>query len=231
MLNITYAPSEAKLAEQMQADLIKLHMRLEHNILIVLVTPDAIADDTVMQTVRKAQRDKHLIAPVIIQATSLPDELKGVKTLDVTKGYKAGALRDYVRRTDLGEQVLRSNSRIFLWLMIVIVIVFSVGTWALATGRVGVPEAEFATEEAIRQQMIQTLTFPTLDALLPRSTEDAENFPLTLEAANTRNAPLLALTATAQDANLKGTEQARPTVAAQTETARENMTATAEAEE
>jgi hypothetical protein len=90
----------------------------------------------------------------------------------------------------------------------------------LMGGYIGMPVDEFSTEAAIQEAMIETLTFPTLDPLMPRTTQDAENFPLTVEAANTRNAPLLMMTATALPGHLQATQAAIATAADMTSTAR-----------
>lgn len=209
MLHITYAPDDADLAERMKNDLAAANLSLDQNILIVLMTPESMQDKTVMKAINDAIAHKHLILPIKLREASLPDAINHLRPVDLTRGYKFGPIIKAVRRAALGESTVASNRRLFFYLAALVIIVFGISIGALATNIVAFPEDEIATENAIRNATIDALTFPTLDPLMPRTTADAMAFPQTVEAANTRNAPLLAATATALLENQQATETAR----------------------
>jgi hypothetical protein len=220
MLNITYAPDDADLAERIQKDLTTANETLDGNILIVLVSPTSVQDKSVLKAINSARSDNHIILPVMVSRTDLPDTLKQFETVDLTKGYQFSTLLAGMRRAIAGQDTRRKNMRIAWVLLALITLSFVASIVGLMTGMVGVPVDEFNTEAAIQESMIETLTFPTLDPLMPRTTQDAENFPMTVEAANTRNAPLLMMTATALPLNLQATQDAIATAADMTSTAR-----------
>jgi hypothetical protein len=219
MLNITYAPDEANLAERIQQDLAATNETLNGNILIVLVSPASVQDKTVLKAIHAARSDKHIILPVMVSRTALPDVLAQLETVDFTKGYQLDTLLTALRRAIAGHSTRRKNLLIGAVLLVLILISFTASIYGLMTGIVGVPVDEFSTEAAIQESMIETLVFPTLDPLMPRTTQDAENFPMTVEAANTRNAPFLMMTATALPRNLQATQDAIATAAVMTSTA------------
>lgn len=224
MLNITYAVNDTDLAERMQRDLAAADLRPEHPILIVLVSPEANADRTVIGAIQQSLSEGHLVVPVLVRQAPLPEPLQGYKALTMTGTYSASRLIQTIRRADLNPNRLRNNRRVLLALAVVVLVIFGISLASIGSGVIAFPEEEYATENARRNQQIETLVFPTIDAFLPRSTEDALAFPATVEAANTRNAPLLILTATAQHEQRQATDSAIATAADLTATARANAT-------
>lgn len=229
MLNITYALNDAKLAETIQKDLSAGGLRLERPILVVLITPESVADETVQKSIRDALKADHRILPVLIRDAKLPESIAGLKTLDLRGGYKGDKLVLAVKRLDLGEDLMKSNQRYLFWLSSAALLVFVIAIGSLATGITGPPTNEYATENALREGQIETLVFPTLDGFMPRTTQDAIGFPLTVEANPTRNRPFLIGTATALPLNRQATQSALETSIVETEAAR--MTATQQAGE
>lgn len=209
MLHITYAASDAAVAERLRDDLTKAKLLLERDVLVVLVTPDALHDKEVTATIDKAIANQEAIVPVILADVALPAALADLPSVNLTKGYRSGPVIRAMRRAAFGPEVAASNRRLFFYLGFIVLVVFVIAMGSLATGTVAVPESEFATENAIREAQIESFTFPTLDPLMPRTTDDAIAFPQTVEAANTRNAPLLVATATALVENRQATETAR----------------------
>ncbi len=224
MLNITYAVSDVDLAERLQHDLSQNSIRLEKPLLIVLITPDAVEDSSVKTAIAHALNEKHTIVPLMVERAPLPDTIADLKAHTIQRDYDLQRILHIVRRADIGDRVLASNRRILLYLGVVVAIIFGVAVWTLATGIIAPPTDEYATENAIRVQQIETLTFPTLDAYMPRSTQDALAFPQTVEAANTRNAPLLAASATAQPRSLQASATAQQDAVIATSTARAQAT-------
>ena len=222
MLQITYAPSDQALAAQMQTDLTDASLQLEHRLLLVLVSSASNADDTVQQEIRRAlAADDVRVVPVRVDAAPLPDALADHNALDLSDGYDSSRLIQHVRRADLGDDIRRSNNRLLFYLLAAALLVFVISLGAIGSGQVRAPNDEFATENALRDATIRAITNPTVEYLLPRTTDEAESFPATLQALDNDDlAPLIAGTATAIPRNQQATQTARETAAAATSTAR-----------
>lgn len=227
MLTITYATNDAALAEQMQHELAESGLWLEQHMLIVLLTPDSAVDKTVLQAVNTAKKEGHVILPVLLHATALPQEIAHLKPLDLTRGYDLKKLVQAINRADLGEAKRSSNLRLSFYVGAAALLVFLVAIGTLATGVIAPPTDEYATENALREGQIATIIFPTLDAFSPRTTEDAIGFPMTVEAVQTRVRPFLILSATAQPQSQQATQDALATSIVATEAARAEGTAAA----
>lgn len=227
MLNITYALDDAELAERMQKELSHINVTFDANILIILVSPASIADKSVLAAINTGITKKYTLLPVILKKATLPQPLRHLEAVDLTKKDDFSAVITALKKAKRSQDSSRRNTLIGWGLFGIVLLSFVISIIGLATGYVGVPVDEFSTEAAIQERMIETFTFPTLDPLMPRTTQDAQNFPLTVEAANTRNAPLLMLTATALPRNLQATQAAFLTIEAATLTARAETTAIA----
>jgi hypothetical protein len=220
MLNITYAPDDSDIAERIQKDLAQANETFDTNILIVLVSPASATDKSVLKAIYDAIAQQQVVLPVMLRQTALPEPLRQMGVVDLTGGYRFETVKMALRKAVTGQDRRRRNARIGWFLLVLVMLSFVISVVSLARGYVGVPVNEFQTEAAIQDSMIETLTFPTLDPLMPRTTQDAMNFPRTVEAANTRNAPLLMMTATALPGNLQASQEAFLTVEASTLTAR-----------
>lgn len=227
MLSICYIPQDAALAEQVQSDLSRNGFHPDHSILIVLVRPDTLTDKGVQKALKDAQKAEQRIAPILLEASLLSETLQKNPALDLSKGYDYKKLEAFLKRVDLGENVRKANQLVLVWLTGLVLLVFGISIWSLATGVVAPPSDEYATEDAIRYGQIQTLTFPTLDGLMPRTTEDALSFPTTVEAANTRIVPFLMGTATTLPYHAQASQAALATAIDATSTARAEASATA----
>lgn len=220
MLNITYAPDDADIAERIQKDLAQANEDYDTNTLIVLVSPASVTDKSVLKAIHDARSHNHIILPVIVHRAELPESLRTLPAVTMTDGYNFNMIQSALRKAATGQGVRRRNLRIGWVLLVLVLLSFVISIIGLSTGYIGMPVNEFQTEAAIQESMIETLTFPTLNPLMPRTTEDALNFPRTVEAASTRNAPFLMQTATALPANLQASQEAFATVEAATLTAR-----------
>ncbi|MCS6835459.1 MAG: hypothetical protein NZ750_05510 [Anaerolineae bacterium] len=218
MLNIAFHPTDQALAEKLQADLSKTYIRLEKPMLIVLLSQAALADAEVSRSVQQAQAEGARIAVILPQAlTSLPAPYAGLPVFSATDGrYEMKGLMAYLNRVDLGETRIARSRALLLLMLVSVAVMFVLALWGVGSGQVRFPSSEYATDDAIAFSQIQTLTFPTLDPLMPRSTEDALAFPATVQAAPTRNRPYLAGTATALPRNLAATQEAIATNALMT---------------
>jgi hypothetical protein len=226
MLNIAYAPGDAQLAERLQQDLTQAGLDVHNPLLLVLVSSDSVRDVSVRQAVASAADQGHVVALLLVQNVALPDAWRGYRRTKLPEDYNVNTLRVFINRADVSPGKRRTNNRLLLGALLLVLLIVGVSAWAIATDVVAFPVEEYMTENAAREQMIQELVFPTLDAWQPRTTEDAINFPLTVEAANTRNAPLLMMTATALPRDRQATLDAQATAADLTITARAQATET-----
>ena len=230
MLQITYSPADAGIAGKMQQDLSRANFQPEQAVLIVLLSPNSVTDSEVLNAVEHALSQDTLIVLVLLQKCTVPDMLRRYKHIDLTDGYDSQKFMYRVRRALVEHRTKWANRRLLIGLLLIVIFVFSVAVWSISTGIIAFPKDEFATENALQQQMIETYTYPTLNPLMPRTTEDALAFPRTVEAANTRNAPLLRATASALPRDRQATQDAIATSADLTLTARAEATQTASGE-
>ncbi len=222
MLQITYAPSDQALAAQMQTDLTDARLQPKHRLLLVLVSSASNDDEIVQQEISGALADDEVrVVPVRVDGAPLPDALSDHDALDLSGGYDSSRLIRHLRRADLGDDIRRSNNRLFFYLLAAALLVFVISLGAIGSGQIRAPNDEFATENALRDATIRAITNPTVEYLLPRTTDEAESFPVTLQALDNDDlAPLIAGTATAIPRNQQATQTARETAAAATSTAR-----------
>jgi hypothetical protein len=197
MLNISYTPKDAKTAETMQKDLAAASPRLEHSILLVLLNTEALADKELLKAIESAKNANQVIAPVLLEKVTLPSHLQGLATLDFSRAYDKDKLIGFVKSADMSEEVKTRNRRLFFYVAGAALLVFVLSIASLATGLIVPPNDEFATENALQDAQIETVVAPELDAVRPRTTEDALNFPATVEAARRNIRPFLIGTATA----------------------------------
>jgi len=196
MLNITYAPSEAALAEQLQNDLSSATFELQHHFLLVLVVPESSSEETVDKAIRDALAEGHKVVPLLVRPAPVPEPIQHMPVFNMTNGYKTPRLIQWLQDVDQ-EKRKAANKRAFVVLGVIVGVMFILSSLALGGGLVAFPDREFeeanAAEIATRDALIQ----PTLDVWQPRSTEEAANFPATVEAVGTRYRPFIVMTATA----------------------------------
>ena len=220
MINITYAPNDAHTAEQIQKDLSAANLRLDHDMLIVLVTPDSVSDDTVEHAIVTAQAEGHVIIPLILRKATLPASISQLPALKQLSGYRKQPLMQFIQQADLGEETRAGNRRLLLFVGAAALSMFIISLGAIGSGFVAFPEDEYATENAIREQQINTIVAPQIEGLRPRTTQDAENFQTTLEAVSNEDLlPFIIGTATAIPESIQATNDARATSASATDAA------------
>ncbi len=220
MLNITYAQNDAHTAEQIQADLTNANLRLDNPVLLVLLTPESVKDESVLSAITQSKRDKHVIVPVMLRQTTMPDTLKSEKTLDLTKKYDKKKLIQFVKQADIGKDRQARNRLYFYVVGGIVLLMFIISLASISSGIVVFPVDEYATENAIRDAQVNTIVAPQIEIVRPRTTEDALNFDMTLEAIdNDELLPFIIGTATAIPEQIQATSEARMTQAFATEMA------------
>lgn len=215
-LNITYALVDEATAQKMRTDLARSSLKLEKPLLVVLLSPESASDATIAEEIRRAQAAKHNIAVVRLRPAEAPAALRGLPILDQTGGYQRRALLRFLDNVDLGANRVRNRQRLVWLAAAVILVIFGAALWGIASGAVVFPVDEYATENAIREQMVNDLVRPTLEAIQPRTTQDALNFVATLENAPRVDREFLEQTATALPQSLNATATAFEASAAQT---------------
>ena len=199
MLNITYADKDAGLASTIQKDLSSSSLTLDHAYLLVLLSANTLQDASVREDIQAALKEKKRVVPVLVESGApIPQELTSVKTIDLTGGYHAARVTGALKRMDIGEDRITRNWRLLIAMMVIVSIAFTASVWGITRGLIRFPEEEYATENARTDSTLQAVVGPTLEAIRPRTTEDAGNFRVTLDAISPRMRELAIGTATAQ---------------------------------
>ncbi len=195
MLNITYAPNDAATAEKLQQDLSAADLRLLHHFMIVLVTPDSMGDSGVETAIERAHAEGHRVLSVVLQRTDMLQTLAGHPVVDLSGGYQAKPVIRALRDADVDRR-RPINRLVLLAAVILVLIMFAVSLYGILSGSVAFPVAEYQTENAERAATIDSMVGPTLDVLVPRTTDEARNFPATVDAVPTYERMFLRGTAT-----------------------------------
>ena len=211
MLHITYAPEDAALGERLKADFVKAGYEIDGelpretgHILIPIISKAGNADTSVQATIIRALDDSQHIIPVLAEKTALPKLIAHLSSADFSEHYDFKGVQarvDAASAPGVGQplrvltpNVRASNQRIGMWLAIIVVLSFIVGLVLVGFFGIQAPREEYNTIDTMAAVTIQAMIAPNL----PHSTEDAMNFPVTLQAAPTAQRPLLIGTATRQ---------------------------------
>jgi hypothetical protein len=206
MLYITSAPEDNTLATRLRADLTQAGYPVEENgdLLIAVLSPAGATNATVQSAIVSALDKGQHIIPVLASPVKLPKLIDHLIPLDFSQQYNLAALRERVNVLSspdapkplkvLTPTVRASNNRIGVWLTVLVLAWFIIGVALVGFFGIQAPREEYNTIETIAAATVQSYLAPNI----PRSTQDAENFPATLQAAPTAQRPLLSGTATAQ---------------------------------
>jgi hypothetical protein len=199
-LTITFAPSDAALAQRIEADAARLSGA--RDTLIAVLSPQAVDDPGVQHTLDQALDADRAIVPVLAQPTKLPRLIEHLQAVDFTQGYDFEALEARVRAAQAAQslhmkvltpRVKAANRRAAYVVAVAAIVMFIAGLYAVGVLGIQRPDDEF---EAVETQVVLTRD-AYIDAALPRSTEDAANFEATVRAAAPTLRPILAATASA----------------------------------
>lgn len=166
-------------------------------------------DPVVMNAIITALDNGQHIIPVLAKPMPLPRLIDNLMYVDFSSAYPLDALHKRIEQLSepdaprplktLTPKVRRANQRAGWVVGVIALVIFVTGLYAVAVLGLRRPDAEFQMVETERVNERNTLIGPTLDAFLPRSTEDALSFSSTVEALPTRLRPFIAATATAQN--------------------------------
>lgn len=208
MLDITYHPQDESTAQRLKADILKGRLKLERPMLIVLATPDSLAEPSVKQAIAQATAKKHRIAYIALKPVSVAQGGDELPPLDFTNAYSPRQILPYLNRVDMGKGRARIGRALTIGLWVSVAVMFFLAIWGVGSGNVVFPVSEYMTENAINEARIQAFILPTLEGWMPRTTQDAQSFSLTVEAVPTRYLVYTLQTATALPAHVEGTQNA-----------------------
>ena len=204
MIRITYTEEQTALAERICDDL-SVAIEAPLPLLIVLVSAASNADPVVQAELAQALSAGERILPILTDGASPPLALDDHPALDFSRGYSRERLLEQVSRVKTKRaQLRRSNRRALLVIGLLAALMFGVAIVTMVSGIVAFPVAEYNEEATFQAQWIDGLIRETLEAVQPRSTEDALNFAATHEAAPTRLFYYIRETATALAAQQEG---------------------------
>lgn len=214
-ITLACAPADAALANQIRHDLqsagFSVHQTVQPGsqaMLVIILSPAAATDPTLQKTLVGALDNHQHVIPALASAVSLPRLIDHLQPLDFTQGYDAAALLERLSilsapdapppLTVLTPSVRASNRQIGYIMAVIVALLFLIGLYLVAVKGIQAPLEEFNTVETFEAATRDFFIRPTLNAFRPRSTEEAANFPATVEAVRTEVRPFLIFTATAQ---------------------------------
>lgn len=200
MIRITYSEEQTALAERIRDDL-ALAIEASQPLLIVLVSAASRVDPVVEAELADALAAGERILPILAEGVALPPALgatSNMAALDFSRGYSRKRLLEQVARaTTARAELRRANRRALAAIALLAALVFGLAIATMSSGLIAFPVAEYNEEATFQAQWIDGLIRETLEAVQPRSTEDAQNFAATHEAAPTRLFYYIRETATA----------------------------------
>lgn len=223
MLYITYAPEDAALATRLKTDLEKAGYPVQetlaagmNNILIAVLSNNGWANTVVQENIYRALDNSQHIIPVLSGMTALPKLIDHLAPIDFTSAYPFDTLKAEVTRLSspdaahpmraLTPNVRRANRRIGYWLFGLTFFWFVVALILVGYYKIQAPTEEYNSIATFAQATINVY----VGRNLPRTTEDAINFPMTIQAAPTAQRPLLIATGTRLAGGKSATETPTP---------------------
>lgn len=212
-LTVTAAPDDQALADRIGHDLKANGQTVvpevaagSKNLLIAIFSPASVNSPAVLgQVYRALDNGQHVIA-VLAKPTPLPKLIDHLRPLDFSTDYQPAALLTEIQRLTAPDAPLplkvltpntrRKNNNLGYWLALLALVWLIIGFVAIGIGGLQAPRDEYNSIETIEAATVNAV----LARNIPRSTDEAANFPATLLAAPTAQRPLLIGTATAINA-------------------------------
>ncbi|MCA0458655.1 MAG: hypothetical protein LCI00_32160 [Chloroflexi bacterium] len=210
MLTLVYNPQDAALAQRVMQDLkaqgfaFKESLTAEKGMILLAVTSPAANDDATVQNVviQAFDNNQHVVL-LTAQPAPIPKIMNHLRVFDFSSSYPLPALAEhllFLASPEAGSplKVLTPKTRaknrgIGIWLTILVLVWFVVGLVVVGVFRIQAPVEEYNTVETEYAATVASI----VQQNLPRSTEEAENFPATVQAVTTAQRPVLIQTATA----------------------------------
>lgn len=210
MITVVNAPGDSDIAARLRQDLQAaaylpgdgLPAGADH-LLVAVLSPEANADPSVGQAIITALDNGQHVIPVLAKPAPVPKLIDHLTVLDFSERYDADALRGCAAALTapgagrplkvMTPKVRQANRRAGVWLGALALLWLVIGLVLVGVFRVQAPLEEFNNVDTMEAVTIQA----AVGRNLPHSTQEAENFPLTIEAAPTAQRPLLIATGTA----------------------------------
>jgi hypothetical protein len=218
LISISYAASDAALGTQIRDDLATKGGYTvadgaqpgADSMAVVVLSPAAWDDRALKDNLYAALDNGQWVIPVIARPMDIPKLINHLEVVDATGGYDFAALDRRIKDIQASPErfpvrvhtpkVRQANRRTGAVLVSLVALLFVISLWAIIAFDIEAPQEEFEAEDtrlAETRDVLITETMAWLATSLPRSTEQAEAFPATLRAAQTRVRPFFGGTATA----------------------------------
>lgn len=196
-------PLALRLRGDLEAEGVTITEQLEDDaVLIAVLSERGLDDKNVQQTLYQALENYQHVLPVLAEEIDLPRVIGNLEALDFSDRYNAQDVLARLRflsspdapkpLTTLTPNKRAANRNIGIIIGAMALTVFIGGIILVGWGGVQAPAEEFASVET---QIFLTRNY-FIDEALPRSTEQAANFPATAQQARASVAPFLIETAT-----------------------------------
>jgi hypothetical protein len=199
-MEIVFNEADAALAERLRRDAGAHPALAASSAVVVIVSAAALADATVRRRIETARDRGEALVPLLAEPVALPRLIEHIAPVDFTEGYDIAALAERLQipAGALQMKVLTpaaraANRRAAVIFAVLALIMFALGLYGVGVLGLQAPAQEY---NEVETEIILTRD-GYIEAALPRSTEDALNFPATVEAARPTLRPLLIATATA----------------------------------
>lgn len=190
-ITITYAPSDQTLAERLAADFDKLGYTLTDlqlaDVLVAVISRNGLTDSDLNATITEAlDRSVHIVLASADNA-SVPKLIDHLPSVDFSADYKLNSLKAAIDSAAASEKpplrvqtptIQRRNRRNGIVLGVSLLLLFGVYTFLIARFDIEAPQEDF---DRANTRIAATVNMIAQD-FIPRSTEEAESFPLTLES-------------------------------------------------
>ena len=194
MIDIIHHPADADLARH-------LRQRLAHaeaDAALVVLSAAAVDDAQVQAQLERALDEGRRIVPLLAEGGQLPELIEHLEPLDA---QDLAAVEAHLASED-GSAPLRvhtaslrsTNRRTALVVLFFALIMFLAALYGVGVLGLQYPHEEY---DEVHERVVATRD-AFIEGALPRSTEEALAFPVTVEAAATALRPLLAATATSR---------------------------------
>ena len=210
MITLTYDPQDSPLATRLTEDLKAQGFSISDtlspgkgHILVAFASPASNSNPTVQDAITQAFDNGQHVVVVNTQPAPTPKFINHLKAFDFTNAYPLKVLVDQLKiiaspEAGLPLKVLTPKARmknrnIGLWLTILVLIAFIWGIVLIGVFHQQAPIQEYNTVDTEVAATVASI----VEKNLPHSTQEALNFPATVQAVTTAQRPILIETATA----------------------------------
>lgn len=197
MIDIIHHPADSGWARQVKLNL----AAIDGDATLVLLSSDSVEDKQVLEQLESALDSGRRIVALLAEGVSLPsliEHLEPVEPGDLDGLLQRLADPEASLPMRVHTRSLRaSNRRAALVVLLLAVIMFVAALYGVGVLGLQYPHEEY---DEVHERVVATRD-AFIEEALPRGTDEAADFPVTVEAAATALRPLLIATATARAGN------------------------------